>query len=380
MREKGCLAADRLLTVLKPTRQSRDGLPVLALHHDVEPVWDVLCRGFCGRLLNLYAMVQRCLHAGGGPPPEPAHLLLSGSDGGFARSGFFLSGDEKPRNHYVDLKEGSPLAGRFGAMDQIFPHELAHVIQDQLAGEPPAGGSNQVHATSLRTDPVLAFTEGFAEHMQAMAVDDPDAHPATAALARDLSAEQRMDQHLERYRIEAGADPWPEDGLIRTFLRWFPKVEQAERYFAVKQNRYAYDPPLPRGVLREGGDPYGAYLIESIVPGRPGGVLRAPARAFSTEGFVSTFFVRLVGSGDKVAPLENAYRKIFHAIRAERLSRPEPRFSTSTAACPGRTRLTSTRRRSSTFSGYGGSTSHWAGRYLPAPPTLVWPGCAEFRG
>ncbi len=70
-------------------------------------------------------------------------------------------------------------------MDQIFPHELMHIIVRQLAGEPRVSGGNQVHAVGVRTDPVVAFNEGFAEHVQVLAVDDPAAAAETGALALD---------------------------------------------------------------------------------------------------------------------------------------------------------------------------------------------------
>lgn len=323
-----------LLSVVAPSGRKRDGLPVLVPDPGPDPAAaDVLLKGFSGRLLRLYAMVQERLHREGGPPPEPAYLLFSGEEGGFARKGFYLGDRDKRHAGYVDLRAGSPLTGRFGAVDQIFPHELGHVIHGQLAGEPPPGGCNQVHAISLRSDPVVAFAEGFAEHLQVMAVDDPDAEPDTKALAADSAAEERMNDHLDRYLAEVQAEPGPKGGLVNGFLRWFPGVEQAERYFAVKGNRFAFEPSLPERLLGT-DDPYRAYLIEGVVPGRPGDAPKSPARAFSTEGFVSTFFVRLVCSPEvrerpaddglyaafgvtaaDVGPLENAYLKVLHAIR-----------------------------------------------------------------
>jgi hypothetical protein len=187
--------------------------------------------------------------------------------------------DHRRHADYVDLRTGQPLAGVFGAVDQIFPHELGHVILRQLAGDAPPGGCNQVHAVSLRTNSVRAFDEGFAGHLQVMAVDDLEADPATRALAGDAAAERRMDQYLSRYLAEVACDPWPGGGLIENFLSWFGQVEQAERYYAVRKNRFAWEAPMPEHLLH-GGDPYRAYLVESIVPGRPGDRSRSPAQAF----------------------------------------------------------------------------------------------------
>ena len=169
------------LVVLTPTGTSQGGLPVLARRPPGE-IDRILSRGFSGRLLRLYALEQEYLRRETGTAPEPAYLLLSTQQGGFPRFGFVLDSAPKPDTGYVDLHHSSTPAGRFGAMDQIFPHELLHIIARQLAGEPRESGANQVHAIGVRTDPVTAFQEGFAEHVQVMCVDDPDAHPATRAL------------------------------------------------------------------------------------------------------------------------------------------------------------------------------------------------------
>ncbi len=154
-------------------------------------------------------------------------------------------------------------------MDQIFPHELLHIIARQLAGEPRESGANQVHAIGVRTDPVTAFQEGFAEHVQIMCVDDPDAHPATRALRDDRDARARAEGEFSGYargvgtRYQLGSPP-----ELR-FLLWFSPAEQVQRYHAVKANAFARDAPIPEHLLRR-ADKYAAYLFHSVVPGASG--------------------------------------------------------------------------------------------------------------
>jgi hypothetical protein len=176
------------LVILRETGVMTGGLPVLEVQGGAEEAMRVLSRGFASTMLDLYAMAQVYLHRKGGPSPEPAYLLLSQNEGGFPRFGFFLGDADKSGVGYVDLHEAQPPAGRFGALDQIFPHELAHVILHQLAGQPSPGGSNQIHAVGLRTDPAYAFDEGFAEHFQIMVVDDPNVDPWTRSLTFDVSS------------------------------------------------------------------------------------------------------------------------------------------------------------------------------------------------
>jgi hypothetical protein len=159
-----------LFVVMAETGRIRDGLPVFLPEASAESTRQVLLRGFSGRWLKLFQYVQAYRRANGGPSMEPAYLLLSSNEGGFPRFGFWSEGQAKKDVGYVDLHRRSRVSGRFGSLDQIFPHELAHIIFYQLAGEPPAGGANQVHAIGLRTDPVIAFHEGFAEHVQTLTV------------------------------------------------------------------------------------------------------------------------------------------------------------------------------------------------------------------
>jgi hypothetical protein len=296
----------------------------------------VLARGFSGRLLRLYALEQEYLRQQTGAAPEPAYLLLSTRQGGFPQFGFVLDGARKPDAGYVDLHHRSTVAGRFGAMDQIFPHELLHVISRQLAGEPRESGANQVHAVGVRTDPVIAFQEGLAEHAQIMSVDDADAHPATRALRADVEARARAAREVERYRRGVGGRFGLGGPSEVRFLLWFSPAEQVMRYHAVKQNLFARQAPVPDRLLSR-DDRYWAYLFQSVVPGSPTDPLKPPRVLLSTEGVVAhlfwrwatdpglqgayrdeTFYARFGTTASAVDPLDNAYLKIFHAIRSGR--------------------------------------------------------------
>jgi hypothetical protein len=329
-----------LLVILDETGETVEGLPVLRPRMDATHVRDLLGRGFSGRLLRLYRWEQRFLASQTGQQIEPAYLLLSSTQGGFPRVGFVLRHadgreERKPHAGYVDLHRGSTPSGRFGAMDQIFPHELMHVIVRQLAGEPPPGGSNQVHALGVRTDPITAFNEGFAEHAQIMAIDDPDAAPETRALALDQERRQSALEAFEAYRRALTAR-WAAAPKARmTFPLWFSGSEQVLRYHGVKGRLFHREPALPER-LGAPGDPYRAYLLASTLPGAAGARLKSPALLLSTEAFVSGLFWRWVTSepagrhpgpallasfgveAGETTPIEHGYLKLFAALAAGR--------------------------------------------------------------
>jgi hypothetical protein len=315
--------------MLAPTGQVRDGLPVFTRDTGAADTAAALRRGFSGRLLRLYAMQQAWLARETGRPPEPAYLLLSDRQGGFPRFGFYLDGECKAGVGYVELHRRSTVSGRFGAMDQIFPHELLHVIARQLAGEPRDSGGNQVHAVGVRTDPVNAFGEGFAEHAQIMAVDDEDALPETMRLRSDREALDGAERACAQYARDLSSR-WP---LARPaqvqFPLWFSRSEQALRYHAVRANRFARQAVVPAALLAR-DDKYDAYLVQSVMPGDPAGPPKPAAVMLSTEGVVAHLVWRLVTddaicgrymtdamyarfgvAGADVTPRENVYLKLF---------------------------------------------------------------------
>lgn len=324
-----------LLVVLRPAGSEREGLPVLAVHPDSARLAASIDRGLAAEILR----VNRFLQIGRGRAIEPAYLLLSEEEGGFARFGFWLGDRKKSETPFVDIHRDWSVSGRFGAIDQIFPHELAHAIFKQLGVEPsPAAGANQIHAVGVRTDRYVAFNEGFAEHLQVMAVDHADAAPATKALARATDLDEAATRHLKQYRRELTARIPTVSRMRIAFPLWYSNDERALRYFAVKRNAFALEPAIPPHLLGT-DDPYRAYLIENVLPGEPGSDARPVSRLLSIEGAISTLFSRWASdrrlqesrrepsfyeaygtSDQEISDLQNVYLKVFHAIATRRPS------------------------------------------------------------
>ena len=326
-------AAGPGLVILSDTGRQHDGRPIV--EHASQPAYlRVLSRGYSGRLVRLYRLAQRYAHPE--REPQPAYLILTDNQGGFPRFGFELDGTAYPDAAYVDLHRRSDLSGRAGAMDQIFPHELLHIIVKTLAGEAPDGHASQVHAIAVRTDRVTAFNEGFAEHGQLMAIDADDGEPDTRALATDIAALDLASGQFEAYR-RAMTARWSIAPKARmTFPMWFSRAEQIFRYHGVKANLFAHEVGIPERLYsnRTAGD---ALLLENVMPGRPDGAPKSAARMLATEGVVSALFYQLVNAPairnarrddgfyerfgvtpTHVDPLDNAYLKLFAAIHESR--------------------------------------------------------------
>lgn len=319
-----------LLVILTDTGERREDLPVATRHPSPAPYLAELTRGFSGRVVRLYPLVQRFAHPE--RPPQPAYLLLSDNQGGFPRFGLHVDGRRMREAAYVDLHRNGQLTRRFGAMNQIFPHELLHLIVHELAGPMPAEHDNQIHAIGVRTDRATAFSEGFAEHGQVMAIEAPDVSPDTRALVADPAFASSAYAHFEAYRATLTAR-WAIAPKARmAFPVWFSGSEQVLRYYAVRDNRFAREPSIP---ARAAADLYSAYLIENTLPGDAAGPPKNAGRLVATEGVVSALFYRLataaalqrsdaeaafyrqfgIARGD-VDAIDNGYVKLFAAIKA----------------------------------------------------------------
>ncbi len=324
------------LVVLRDTGQEREGLPVVEPHPEAAKWEAVLGTGYSGKLLRLYALEQEYLRRKAGTNVEPAYLVLSQHQGGFPRFGFYLNEVKKADAGWVDLHESSAISGRFGAMDQIFPHELLHVMLHQLVGEFPVSGANQVHAVGVRTDPVIAFDEGFAEHSQILAVDDPQAVTGTKTLIDNAAIEHRARTDVSRYVNDLSHWYMPCKPSQMRFLVWFSRSEQVLRYHAVKANEFAREASVPDSLWNR-SDKYGAYLAHSVAPGDSESSPKSVPVMLSTEGVVAHLFWRWVThpaiqdrkcgddfyaafgiQSDEVSPLENAYLKLITVLAEKR--------------------------------------------------------------
>lgn len=304
------------IVVLQDTGRVEGNLPIVEPHPDAARHESALSRGFSGRLLRLYAVVQRMVHPG--RAPEPAYLVLTGNEGGFPRHGFVLAGIRREGVAWVDLHRRKRLTGRYGAIDQIFPHELLHIVVELLAGKRPSGGSNQVHAIGVTTDRVTAFDEGFAEHAQLMAVEAAGAMPETRALMSDVRGREQALYRFEEYRRARTARWNVGSRAILTFPAWFSSEEQALRYHAVRDNRFAFEVP---GDLTHAAA-YDAYLLENTLPGDPAASRMRASRLVAREGVVSALFYRLATTPQLQhtgsQSLDDVYLRMFAAIREGR--------------------------------------------------------------
>jgi DNA uptake protein ComE-like DNA-binding protein len=249
---------------------------------------DVLASGIPEETLKLDRFARNLLisestRSGAKPDPQlsaPMYLLLSQEEGGFARYGFWLESPDNKRElimaQYVDLAIGES-GIQDGTLEEIFPHELAHVILRSLFGDRFQGPSVKMHQSMSVTDYQTAFDEGYAEHLQPL-VRDNTGNPHLQSLLRATTA-------------------------VDLDLFWLSRVDQQLRTDGTKRNLFVHRKSIPDSAIGH-ADPYLIFTDSETSPDFLHDELKNGQEMMASEGVISTLFYRLVND----ARLQSTYR------------------------------------------------------------------------
>ena len=333
------------IVILSPIDSIINDLPVLTImpENDVTTmVYNLFEKSYMYQSARLYNLCQNYLiKINKIEKTEPVYLLLSKSQGGFARSGFYLKqGDsilDKSNASYIELvKNNAHSEDYLGSMTQIYPHEMGHVIYHMLSEDSDSivPGAVDVHYVSLVTDFRTAFNEGFAMHFENMAREfDPD----TARLRKiDEDFNKKREAVKPKVKSYVRDFKWPFriDYYRTTMVFWFQNFEDIKRYEWVKTGKIKY-----RNVSNSFSNPEKSLFY------RNSGIeadtaLKNPQQMYSTEGVIASFFYNVMHSNLKdnypdisllkmflpisqisnekilqvINPFENQYIKIFYVL------------------------------------------------------------------
>jgi hypothetical protein len=201
----------------------------------------------------------------------PMYLLMSAEEGGFARFGFWLEDAAARRklvlSGYVDLvvSQNSIDTGDF---EEIFSHELGHLILKTLTGGVGNGPSRKMHQSMSVTDYPTAFDEGYAEHFQPLARDAT----TNAYLRMLVSGVSATD--FESFWLSVA------DGQLRTD--------------GVKRNLFIHRKPLPPIALDPHPDLYRLFIDQETSTAFLLTELKNGQEMMASEGIIATLFYRIV--------------------------------------------------------------------------------------
>jgi hypothetical protein len=247
------------------------------------------------------------------------YLLLSNEEGGFARYGFWLERASGPRElvmaAYVDLVVNQESVDS-GDFEEIFCHELGHIILRSLLGDLSHGPSRNMHQSMTVTDYPTAFDEGYAEHFQ--------------PLARDATKNATL------RKIQSGTSTTDLDSL------WLSNLDTQLRTDGVKRNLFVHRKAAPVAQPGIGVDTYRTFLDSETSVEFLSNTLKNGQEMMASEGVIATLFYRLVnceklrnkfrepafysqfleaetGAGadalKAISPYENVNLKLFAAMR-----------------------------------------------------------------
>ncbi len=212
----------------------------------------------------------------------PMYLLLSTEEGGFPRFGFWLQHADGQRQlllrQYVDLVVNERSI-RDGDFEEIFSHELGHLILKSLTGALPAGQARNMHLSMSVTDYPTAFDEGYAEHFQ--------------PLVRGESSNEYL-RKLNR-------------GTAATDLEtmWLSATDGQLRTDGVKRNIFIHRKALPDSALDPMPDLYRVFVDDQASTAFDQTRLKNAQEMMASEGVIATLFYRIVED----EKLQNAYRE-----------------------------------------------------------------------
>lgn len=237
--------------------------------------------GFTASMLALDEAAQL---ASGIAEPHATWLYLSLEDGGYARSGFWLKTGDDERyvaEPFVDLVVDDETIAD-GTFEEIFAHELGHVMLRRLVPRFPLGYSRTPHSAFAITDPPTAFDEGFAIHFQ--------------GLSRAYTRNERL------RREDRGFDGRPFVGT------WLSNLDRAARIDGMRRNLFVHA-QLP---LAGESDAIAAREYSTLFDTAK---YKSGDQMMASEGVVATVFYRWLVPGDASnTALAERYGRVFEAL------------------------------------------------------------------
>jgi DNA uptake protein ComE-like DNA-binding protein len=236
-------------------------------------------RGSTKFMLELDEQAQRLA---GVRSPAPTYLLVSKQHGSFARRGFwFADADNKivwRADSYVEL--GVDKANiEDGSFEELFAHELGHVVLRRLFPRLPNGLSRNTHSSLAITDYPTAFEEGFAIHFQ--------------GLARQLT------DNVKLKAFDRGLE-------FKPFLPYLQSnADRSLRVRGMRDNIFVHR-QVPTAL--QVGDATMLFDLTHFKNGQ---------QMLSSEGVIATLFYHLqLGPTDTMSALTDRYRSLMISLRA----------------------------------------------------------------
>ncbi|MFH0759996.1 MAG: hypothetical protein V2A67_00660 [Bacteroidota bacterium] len=249
--------------------KSTDSLAMLAL--------DDLGMPFNNQMIR----ISQCARNLVGNSAGPNLLFLSKNEGGFPRTGIWLTEADGKEMHYPDLQFVDLVLDkdRIERGDlSIYSHELGHVmmglILDETLEKLDLGRSKKQHVSMGVTDYITAFSEGWGVHFQRLAYDQ------TAKYRQAFDDKLTPDRSLS--------------------LVWHSGMDEYLRLQFVRDNGYIYEKFIQLGVDHDTLSQEQKILLEHTSPAFDHTRIKNAQQMLSCEGVLATLFYQ-INSDKKLA-------------------------------------------------------------------------------
>jgi hypothetical protein len=204
----------------------------------------------------------------------PNLLFLSKNEGGFPRTGIWLTDQAGRETHYPDLAFVDLVIDKQRILQgdlSIYTHELGHVMMGLILGdklkEIKADRSPKQHVSMGVTDYLTAFNEGWGVHFQRLAYDQ-----------------------TEKYREAFEQKRTPDRALT---LVWHSGMDEYLRINAVRDNGYIFEKLIQCGPSTDSLEPEQRILLEHTSPAFDHTRIKNAQQMLSCEGVIATLFYHL---------------------------------------------------------------------------------------
>ncbi|TSA35825.1 MAG: hypothetical protein D4R64_08925 [Porphyromonadaceae bacterium] len=204
----------------------------------------------------------------------PNMLFLSKNEGGFPRTGIWLTDIEGKEIHYPDLAFVDLVLdkNRIAQGDlSIYTHELGHVMMGLILGgtleKLKLDRSPKQHVSMGVTDYLTAFNEGWGVHFQRLAYDQ-----------------------TEKYRKAFDDKLTPDRSMS---LVWHSGMDEYLRLNYVKDNGYIYEKLIQAGTMTDSLEPEQRILLDHTSPAFDHTRIKNAQQMLSCEGVLATLFYQI---------------------------------------------------------------------------------------
>lgn len=242
--------------------EATDSLAMLAIADINQPFnWQMVRMSQCAR--NLMKNTN-----------GPNVLYLSGNEGGFPRTGLWLTDNAGKETHYPDLAFVDLVLDKNKIAQgdlSIYTHELGHVMMGLILGETleklKLDRSPKQHVSMGVTDYLTAFNEGWGIHFQRLAYDQ-----------------------TEKYRRAFDEKLTPDRSMS---LVWHSGMDEYLRLNYVKDNGYIYEKLIQTGNMTDSLEPEQRILLDHTSPAFDHTRIKNAQQMLSCEGVLATLFYQI---------------------------------------------------------------------------------------